>query len=106
MKGKLKSPYTKKPTKKYSFPVPIPPRSVISVKRKVGSPWAKEVGRQFRIGYYSKMDGLDCILLVDEKGKYSQSIDHEYLNKFFDIQSIAKERSLYGRGRPQFSPIK
>jgi hypothetical protein len=105
MKGKPKFPYTKKPTKKYSFPVPIPPRSVISVKRAVGSPWAKEVGRQFRIGYYSKMDGLDCIWLVDEKGKYNQSIDHEYLNKFFDIQSVAKERSLYGRGRPEFSAI-
>jgi hypothetical protein len=105
MKGKLKLPYTKKPRRKYSFPVPIPPCSVISVRRRAGSPWAKEVGRKFRIGYYSKMDGLDCIWLVDAKGKYNQSIDHEYLNKFFDIQFIAKERSLYGRGRPQFSPI-
>jgi len=51
------------------------------------------------------MDGLDCIWLVDENGKHNQSIDHEYLNKFFYIQSIAKERSLYGRGRPEFSPI-
>jgi hypothetical protein len=99
-------PYTKKPNKKYPFPVPIPPCSVISVKRKARSPWAKEVGRVFRIGYYSKMDGLDCIWLVDEEGNYDQTIDHEGLNDFFDIQSVAKERSLHGRGRPQFAPIK
>jgi hypothetical protein len=105
MKGTLKFPYTKKPRKKYSFPVPIPPCSVVSVRRMAGSAWAKEVGRIFRIGYYSKMDGLDCIWLVDEKGKYDQAIDHEYLNKFFEIQSIARERSLYGRGRPEFLPI-
>jgi len=51
------------------------------------------------------MDGLDCIWLVDENGKYDQTIDHESLSRFFDIQSIAKKRSLYGRGRPQFPPI-
>jgi hypothetical protein len=52
------------------------------------------------------MDRLDCIWLVDEKGECSQTIDHESLNRFFDIRSIAKERSLYGRGRPQFPPMK
>jgi hypothetical protein len=52
------------------------------------------------------IDGLDCIWLVDEKGKYDQTIDHKSLNRFFDIQSIAKERSLHGRGRPQFPPMK
>jgi hypothetical protein len=108
MKKKLKSrtPFTKKPKKKYSFPVPIPPCSVISVRRKPRGASAAEVGRIFRVGYYSKQDGLDCIWLVNENGKYDQTIDHEYLNKFFDIQSIAKERSLYGRGRPQFLPMK
>jgi hypothetical protein len=105
-KPKLKLPFTKKPKKKYSFPVPVPPCSVISVRRKARSPWANEIGRRFRVGYYSKMDGLDCIWLVDENGKYDQTIDHESLNKFFDIQSIAKQRSLYGRGRPQFPPMK
>ncbi len=51
------------------------------------------------------MDGLDCIWLVDETGSYDQTIDHECLNKFFEIRSVAKERSLYGRGRPQFPPL-
>ena len=102
-KSKTRLPFTSKPKKKYSFPVPIPPRSVISVRPDVGRPWTKNAGRVFRIGYYSKMDGLDCIWLVDEGGNYDQTIDHECLNKFFEIRSIAKERSLYGRGRPQFS---
>lgn len=52
------------------------------------------------------MDGLDCIWLVNEKGEDEQTIDHECLNNFFDIQSIAKERSLYGRGRPPFPSLK
>jgi hypothetical protein len=70
MKKKLKSkaPFTTKPGNKYSFPVPIPPCSVPSVRRQARSPWAGEVGRRFKVGYYGKMDGLDCIWLVDEKG--------------------------------------
>jgi hypothetical protein len=103
-KFKLRLQFTK-PKRKYTFPVPVPPCSIISVRRKARSPWADEPGRTFRVGYYSKMDGLDCIWLVDENGKYDQTIDHESLSRFFDIQSIAKERSLYGRGRPQFPPI-
>jgi hypothetical protein len=104
-KTKVRLPFTVKPKKKYSFPVPIPPCSVVSVRRDVGKPWASEAGRVFRIGYYSKMDGLDCIWLVDETGSYDQTIDHECLAKFFEIQSLARERSFYGRGRPQFSPM-
>jgi hypothetical protein len=104
-KVKSKAPYTTKPKNKYSFPVPIPPCSVLSVRRKARSLWAGEGRRTFRVGYY-KIDGLDCIWLVDEKGEYSQTIDHASLNRFFDIQSIAKERSLYGSGRPQFPPMK
>lgn len=52
------------------------------------------------------MDGLDRIWLVDEAGKYDKTIDHEYLDRFFDVQSIAKERSLYGRSRPRLGPMK
>ena len=70
-KKKIKSrpPFTKKLKKKYSFPVPIPPCSVLSVSGTARSSWAGEVGRIFRVGYYTKKDGLDCIWLVDEKGE-------------------------------------
>jgi hypothetical protein len=103
-KQKRKRPDTTKPKKKYPFPVPIPPCSVISVKPVARSPWAGEFGRKFRIGYYGRNDGLDCIWLVNDGGKYEQAIDHECLQKFFTIESISKEHSLYGRGSPQFSP--
>ena len=105
-KAKVNLPFTKKPKARYSFPVPIPPCSVISVRRERLSPWASEVGRVFRVGYYGKTDGLDCIWLVDENGKYCQTIDHDCLYKFFDVRLIAKERSLYGRERSQFPPLK
>jgi hypothetical protein len=51
------------------------------------------------------MDGLDCIWLVNEEGNYEQAIDHEFVNKFFEIESISRERSLYGRGRPKLRPL-
>jgi hypothetical protein len=105
VKRKSKAPFTKVPKKKYPFPVPIPPCSVISVKRATRNPWSREVGRLFRIGYYGQIDGLDCIWLVDENGEYSQTIDHEYLHRFFRIESLSQERSLYGRGRPKFGPF-
>jgi len=52
------------------------------------------------------MDGLDCIWLVNNDGKYEQTLDHAYLYKFFEIEKVSKERSFYGRNRPQFEPMK
>jgi hypothetical protein len=89
---KLRLPFTTRPKKKYSFPVPIPPCSVVSVRRGAGKPWASEAGRIFSIGYYSKTDGLNCIWLVDGTGRYDQTVDDECLANFFEIQSIAEER--------------
>ena len=66
------TPHTKKPTKKFAFPVPIPPCSVVEVKDVPRSPWAKKIGRVFRIGYYSQTDGLDCIWLIDETGNIAK----------------------------------
>ena len=79
---------------------------MISVRRQKRGHRAGQFGRIFRVGYYSRMDGLDCIWLVDENGKYCQTIDHDYLNGFYDVVSIAKERSFYGRGRPKLPPLK
>ncbi len=66
----------------------------------------KEVGRRFRIGYYSRMDSLDCIWLVNDEGKYERTIDHDFLQKYFEIEILSEEKSLYGRNRPQFEPMK
>jgi hypothetical protein len=107
MKQKIKarSPYTAKPKRNYPFPVPIPPCSVVAVRRGAGKKWANKAGRVFRVGYYSKMDGLDCIWLVDETGSYAETIDHDCLERVFEVRSVAKERSLYGRGRPKFPSL-
>ena len=103
--GKGLVPFSLRPRKKYPFRTPIPPTSVVRVKASPSRSWKKEVVRRFRIGYYSWQDGLDCIWLVNEEGKYEQTIDHEFLLNNFEIESIAKERSLYGRGRPQLGPM-
>jgi len=51
------------------------------------------------------MDGLDCIWLVNDDGKYQEAIDHEFLFKFFEIELLSKERSLYGKNRPRLGLI-
>ncbi len=91
--------------KELPFRTPIPPRSVVRATSSPSKNWRKNVGRRFRIGYYGMMDGLDCIWLVNEQGKYEQTIDHDFLLEHFEIESISKERSLYGRKRPQFLRI-
>jgi hypothetical protein len=99
-------PFTLRPRKKYPFPTPIRPCSVVRVARSSSRRWLKNVGRRFRIGYYSWMDGLDCIWLVNDEGKYEQTIDHDFLQKYFEVETVSKERSLYGRNRPQLGRMK
>jgi len=62
-------------------------------------------GQRFRVGYYSWQDGLGCIWLVDDTGKYRQTTDHDTLQKYFRIENQSKERCLYGRNRPRLQPI-
>jgi hypothetical protein len=89
-------------------PVPIPPLSVVSLAysdRETPS-WQNQEGRVFRIGYYSRTDGLDCIWLVNDKGKYEQTIDHESLYRYFDVIHFADHTNWYGRRRPKIPPIR
>ena len=95
-------PFTLRPRKKYPFRTPISLCSVVVVKKSRGT---LRRGQRFRVGYYSWQDGLVCIWLVDDSGKYNDTIDHEFLLTHFEIETQAKERSLYGRNRPQFQPI-
>ena len=98
--------FSLRPRKTYPFRTPIPPLSIVRVKSSPTRRWRGNIGRRFRIGYYSRMDGLDCIWLVNDAGKYEQTIDHEFLEKYFEIESISKERSLYGRKRPRIERVK
>jgi hypothetical protein len=74
------------------MPKVIPPRSRVRlVKRDRCTPtWRKDVGRRFRVGSYSRNDGLDCIWLVDEDGEYEQTTDRESLLKYFENAVIVQ----------------
>jgi len=97
--------FSPRPRKKYPFRTPIAPVSIVRVKGSPTRRWRENIGLRFRIGYYNWMDGLDCIWLVNDAGKYEQTIDHEFLEKNFEIESISKERSMYGRKRPRIEPV-
>jgi hypothetical protein len=54
----------------------------------------------------SNRDGLYVIWLVNDEGGYEQTIDHDFLKEYFGVENQSKERSLYGRSRPKFRPLR
>jgi len=87
--------------------IPIPPKSVVQASGiDRATPWKNEAGKVFRIGYYGRKDGLDCVWLVDESGEYEQTTDHDFLFKYFDIIMISDETDLYGVNRPKLPAIR
>jgi HEAT repeat protein len=86
----------------------IPPRSRVRlIRADERTPnWRKDVGRQFRVGYYSRKDGLGCIWLVNEKGEYEQTTDAKFLAKYFDVERLSTETNLYGLGKRRFAKMR
>jgi hypothetical protein len=68
--------------------------------------WQKEIGREFRVGYYSRQDGLDCIWLVNGDGKYEQATDRDFLLRYFEIVKLTDERDYYGVHKRRLGPLK
>lgn len=89
------------------LPAVIPPRSVFRLVRgdRQTPMWKKGVGRVFRIGYYGRQDGLDCIWLVNEEGQYEQSTDREFLLRYFEPVRISRETNLFGDRKPKLRPL-
>jgi hypothetical protein len=85
----------------------IPPRSRVRLIRADSRTpsWKKDIGRQFRVGYYSRKDGLDCIWLVNENGVYEQTTNRKFLLKYFDVEYLSPEKNLYGRGKRRLRKI-
>src|SRR6266481_760707 len=83
------------------IPKVIPPRSRVRLVRADDQTpsWTKDIGRRFRVGYYSRKDGLDCIWLVNEEGEYEQTTNLKFLLKYFDVEHWSREKSFFGRGR-------
>lgn len=99
----------RKPTKKDPYHVvPIPPKSVVRVAVSDRSTVSlnRDKGRVFRVGYYGEKDGLDCIWLVNDDGDYEQTMDHDFMFRYFDIIMVSDEADLYGRERTQLPPIR
>ncbi len=94
--------------RKKTLPEVIPPGSVFRLRRSDRNTpsWKADVGRLFRIGYYSRQDGLDVIWLVNDSGEYEQTTDREFLLKYFEPISISGETDWYGDDKPGFRPLK
>jgi hypothetical protein len=73
----------------------IPPRSVVRLL----SSWGSDQGRIFRIGYYSRQDGLNCVWLVNEAGVYEQTTDQLSIEKDFEVLKLSAETDLHGFDR-------
>jgi hypothetical protein len=87
---------------------PIAPQSVIRLADtgRKSRWWRDNIGRTFRVGYYSRQDGLDCIWIVNDDGQYEQTIDHEFLYKYFDVIHQPNDTNWYGRRRSKLTPIR
>lgn len=94
--------------RKRILPKVIPPRSQVRLIRadRHSLSWREDIGRQFRVGYYSRKDGLDCIWLVNESGKYEQTTDRELLLKYFRVELLSDEKNLYGVGKRRLAKLR
>ena len=90
------------------LPKVIPPRSRVRlVKADRRTPgWRTEIGRPFRIGYYRRQDGLDCIWLVNEQGEYEQTTDRDALLRYFAIEKLTDERNYYGANKRKLGALR
>jgi hypothetical protein len=90
------------------LPKAIPPRSVVTLVRadEKTPQWREQIGRRFRIGYYSEQDGLDCVWLVNDAGEYEQTIDNETLLRHFVVDELSKEADFFGRNRPKLGRLR
>lgn len=85
----------------------IPPLSVVQITKVTSEEpaWKGRAGRLYRIGYYRKKDGLDCVWLVDEQGDYGGAVDQEMIRTHFKVVSVSDETDLFGVDRPEMGPL-
>jgi len=67
--------------------------------------WKKSLGAIYQVGYYSRRDGADCIWLVNESGEDQETVDHDYLFKYFDIIQISDEKNPTAQRGPKLSRL-
>ena len=84
----------------------VPPLSGVRIVKVTSEEpaWIGHEGRVFRIGYYSRQDGLNCVWLVDDDGQYSETVDQEMIRTHFEILQLGDESDFYGIHRPVIGP--
>ena len=81
---------------------PLPPKTVLRLAklwphaRKQGH----EIGEIRRVGYYTPEDGLDCIWLVDDLGRYNWTADHMWVRQHFEVVECSDENDMFGGKLP------
>jgi len=90
------------------IPLVIPPKTLVRLSRYDESTpgWRKQIGREFRVGYYSPQDGLDCIWLVNDSGDYEQTTDRKRLLMYFDLIKLSRETDYFGEKAAPLGPRK
>ena len=85
----------------------IPPLSVVRIVKVTEEEpaWTGHLGRVFRIGYYRRADGLDCVWLVEESGEYAEAVDQEMIHTHFEVLTLSDEADLFGVERPVIGPL-
>jgi hypothetical protein len=61
--------------------------------------WEDQKGKTFRIGYYRKQDGLDCVWLVNADAEYEQTTDQLSIQTEFDVLELSDETDFFGVDR-------
>jgi hypothetical protein len=76
----------------------IPPESVLKlIKADKRTPlWKRKIGLLCRIGFYSEQDGLDVVWIVDESGRYCETINQAMIHEYFEVINLSKQNDLYG----------
>lgn len=84
----------------------IPPLSVVKIAKvtRQTPAWKNCKGKIYRVGYYGKQDGLDCVWLVDDDGKYREAVDQGMIKTHFEILELSDETDLFGDDRPIIGP--
>ena len=84
------------------IPDVIPPRTRVRFVPGNDSPpaWQDCAGQVFRVGYYSRQDGLGCIWLVNAAGEYVETTDREFLLRYYEIVELSDETDFFGDNRP------
>jgi len=87
--------------------IPYPPLTVLRLTKLW--PHARKQGHEkgdvWRVGYYSKQDGLDCIWLVDKDGKYDWTAEADWIRDQFEVVQTSSDRNYFGKRRARIGSL-